>query len=280
MAGVLSVETCGNIFAPTSRKASSNYGIGSDGRIALYVDEANRAWTSSNAGNDHQAVTIEVSNSSNGGEWPVSDYVLSRLIDLCVDICQRNGIDRLNFTGDASGNLTAHKYFANTSCPGPYLYSKFPYIADEVNKRLHPTAVIDPKTYDVIVPVPVFYTPDNAINHIDQRNTYQPGKYFVFTEAKGMINITKTQGVPGGWMNPSDNVIMPLEPPVVEEPIIIPVEPQTPIEVEIPKKEQNIEEDKPVEVINSKLSWFKEIGPIISNLIKNIIEILLKGGRK
>ncbi len=138
VAGVCSVETLGNIFAPVARQASSNYGIGSDGRIALYVNESDRAWTSSSPENDHQAITIEVSNSAVGGNWPVSNYVLSRLIDLCVDICQRNGIERLNFTGNASGNLTAHRYFADTSCPGDYLYSKFPYIADEVNKRLTP----------------------------------------------------------------------------------------------------------------------------------------------
>ena len=137
MAGVLSVETCGNIFPNPNRQASSNYAIGSDGRIAMYVEEANRSWCSSNAENDHQAITIEVSNSKTGGDWPVSDYVLSRLIDLCVDICQRNGIPKLVYDGTKNGNLTRHNMFANTACPGPYLQSKFPYIAEEVNKRLN-----------------------------------------------------------------------------------------------------------------------------------------------
>ena len=136
MAGKLSVETCGNVFAPTSRQASANYGIGSDGRVGMYVEEKNRAWTSSSASNDNQAVTIEVANDQIGGNWHVSDKVLSKLIDLCVDICQRNGIQKLNYTGDANGNLTRHNMFANTNCPGPYLQSKFPYIAAEVNKRL------------------------------------------------------------------------------------------------------------------------------------------------
>jgi LysM repeat protein len=137
MAGVLSVETCGNIFQNPNRQASSNYAIGSDGRIAMYVEEANRSWCSSNAENDHQAITIEVSNSKNGGDWPVSDYVLSRLIDLCVDICKRNGISKLIYDGTKNGTLTRHNMFANTACPGPYLQSKFPYIAEEVNKRLN-----------------------------------------------------------------------------------------------------------------------------------------------
>lgn len=149
MAGVLSVETCGNIFANPKRQASSNYAIGSDGRIAMYVEEKNRSWCSSSANNDNQAITIEVSNSQKGGNWPVSDYVLSRLIDLCVDICKRNGIKELNYTGDTSGNLTRHNMFASTECPGAYLESKFPYIADEVNKRLNPLKTDNKTTYKV-----------------------------------------------------------------------------------------------------------------------------------
>lgn len=134
MAGNLSVETCGEVFQ--NKEASANYGIGSDGRVGLYVEEHNRAWTSSNPTNDHQAVTIEVANDTIGGDWHVSDKALSKLIDLCVDICKRNSIKKLNFTGDKKGNLTMHKWFAATNCPGAYLESKFPYIATEVNKRL------------------------------------------------------------------------------------------------------------------------------------------------
>lgn len=136
MAGNLSVESCGNIFAPSSRQASSNYGIGTDGRVGMYVEEKNRSWCSSSSDNDHQAVTIEVAN--NGGEpnWPVSDTALEKLIELCVDICKRNGIAALNYTGDTTGNLTMHKWFTATACPGPYLESKFSYIAEQVNKEL------------------------------------------------------------------------------------------------------------------------------------------------
>lgn len=136
MAGKLTVQECGNVFAPSSRQASSNYGIDNNGNVGLYVDENNRSWASSNKANDHCAVTIELANDEIGGNWHVSDKVIEKCIDLCVDICIRNDIARLNFTGDATGNLTMHKYFANTNCPGPYLESKFPYIADSVNKRL------------------------------------------------------------------------------------------------------------------------------------------------
>lgn len=147
MAGNLSVEACGNVFQTTSRQASSNYGVGTDGRIGLYVDESRRAWTSSNRDNDNVAVTIEVANDQIGGNWHVSDKALEATIALCVDICQRNGIKKLNFTGDKSGNLTMHKWFASTLCPGPYLESKFPYIATEVNKRLRtPTSTNEEKT--------------------------------------------------------------------------------------------------------------------------------------
>ena len=138
MAGNLTVERCGELFAKSSRQASSNYGIGTDGRVGLYVDEANRAWTSGNAENDHRAITIEVANDGGAPDWHVSDVALAKLIDLCVDICKRNGIEKLNFTGDKSGNLTMHKWFQATACPGQYLGSKFPYIAEQVNKRLAP----------------------------------------------------------------------------------------------------------------------------------------------
>ena len=136
MAGNLSVERCGEIFADPNRQASSNYGIGSDGRIALYVEEENRSWCTGSRENDHRAITIEVANDGGAPDWHVSDKALAALIDLCEDICRRNGVARLNFTGDKSGNMTMHKWFQATGCPGPYLGGKFPYIAGEVNKRL------------------------------------------------------------------------------------------------------------------------------------------------
>lgn len=139
MAGNLSVEKCGDLFAAKSRQASSNYGVGTDGRIAMYVEEKNRSWCSSNANNDYQAITIEVANCGGAPDWKVSDKAIESTIKLCVDICKRNGIKELKFTGDAFGNLTLHKYFAATACPGKYLESKIPYIVKEVNKKLKAT---------------------------------------------------------------------------------------------------------------------------------------------
>ena len=117
MAGDLSVETCGNVFQ--NCEASANYGIGSDGRVGLYVEECNRAWTSSSYDNDRKSVTIEVANDSGAPNWHVGDTAMNKLIDLCVDICKRNGIKKLNYTGDKTGNLTMHKMFAATVCPRP-----------------------------------------------------------------------------------------------------------------------------------------------------------------
>lgn len=136
IAGNMTVEQAGEWFVNNDRSASANYSIGTDGRIGLHVEENHRAWTSSSRANDYMAVTIEVANDGGAPNWHISDKALESLIKLCVDICKRNGIEKLNFTGDKNGNLTMHKYFAATACPGPYLESKFPYIAQEVNRRL------------------------------------------------------------------------------------------------------------------------------------------------
>ena len=137
MAEDLDLERLGLVFGNRDRQASANYAIGTDGRVALYVEEDNRAWTSSSRENDHQAVTIEVANDEIGGDWHVSDTAYEMLIELCVDICRRNGIQELVYTGDAEGNLTIHKFFnEDTECPGPYLESRMPDIAREVTERL------------------------------------------------------------------------------------------------------------------------------------------------
>lgn len=118
-------------------EGSWNYAIANSGEIGLFVEEKNRAWTSGNYDNDHRAVTIEVSNSEIGGEWPVSDAAYQSIINLCEDICRRNNIPGLVYTGNKeTSNLTMHCWFQSTACPGPYLKSKFPDIAREVNRRL------------------------------------------------------------------------------------------------------------------------------------------------
>ncbi|MCI8948938.1 MAG: N-acetylmuramoyl-L-alanine amidase [Lachnospiraceae bacterium] len=138
MAGDLSLEALGESFSRADRKASANYAIDSSGQVALYVEECNRAWTSSSRDNDHQAVTVEVANDEMGGEWHVSDASYEMLVELCVDICRRNHIRELIYTGDETGNLTIHKMFSNqTECPGPYLESRMAELADTVTQRLN-----------------------------------------------------------------------------------------------------------------------------------------------
>lgn len=134
MAGNLTVEQCGQVFQ--TREASSNYAVDGKGRIGMYVEEKYASWANGNFASNQKSITIELANDEVGGEWHVADITINRCIDLCVDICKRNGIKKINFTGDTSGNLTMHKYFMSTSCPGPYLSSRFPYIASEINKRL------------------------------------------------------------------------------------------------------------------------------------------------
>lgn len=135
MAGVLSAEQCGKIFQNPAREASANYGIDSDGKIACYVDEENRAWTSGSYVNDSQAITVEVSNCEVGGDWKISDAAWDSLVKLAVDVCQRYNF-RLTYDGTANGSLTKHSMFQATSCPGKYLGDRFQELADTVNKIL------------------------------------------------------------------------------------------------------------------------------------------------
>lgn len=141
--GQCTVETLGNIFAPTSRQASSNYGVGTDGKIGMYVEEKDRSWCSSSAANDNRAVTIEVA-SDTKHPYAVNDRAFAALLDLVTDICKRNGIkklvwstkkvDRMNHKNGC--NMTVHRDYANKSCPGDYLYNRHGEIAAEVNRRL------------------------------------------------------------------------------------------------------------------------------------------------
>ena len=140
--GQCSVETLGNIFSPTSRKASSNYGIGPDGRIGMYVEEKDRSWCSSSASNDNRAITIECA-SDTTYPYAINDKVYESLINLCTDICKRNNIKELKWKADKSligqpdkQNMTVHRWFAATACPGDYIYNRLGDIADKVNAKL------------------------------------------------------------------------------------------------------------------------------------------------
>lgn len=149
MAGRLTAKRCGELFQNGSRYASANYGIGYDGEIICYVDENDRAYTSSNKANDCQAITIEVANSSTGGDWPISEASWISLVNLCVDICQRYNF-RLKYDGTPNGSLTRHNMFAATTCPGPYLQGKFDELVSVVNSKLD--AAEEPAPIPDVVP--------------------------------------------------------------------------------------------------------------------------------
>ena len=141
--GQCSVETLGSIFASTSKEASSNYGIGYDGRIGMYVEEKDRSWCTSSSSNDNRAITIEVA-SDTYHPYRVKDVAYKSLIKLLVDICKRNGIKKLVWSTNKSErmnhrngcNMTVHRDYANKSCPGDYLYNLHGQIAKEVNAQL------------------------------------------------------------------------------------------------------------------------------------------------
>ena len=144
--GQCSVETLGNIFLPASRQASSNYGVGVDGRVGMYVEEKNRSWCSSSNANDQRAVTIECA-SDTKSPYAFKDVVYQTLIKLCVDICKRNGKKKLLWLGDKTKTLnyspkademvlTVHRWFANKSCPGDWLYARLGDLASKVTASL------------------------------------------------------------------------------------------------------------------------------------------------
>ena len=136
MAGNMSLEAFGALVAKPSRQRSANYAIDTDGNIGLFCPEADRSWCSSSPENDHQAVTVEIANDGGAPDWHVSDAALEAAVRLCVDVCRRNGMPGLTWTGDSTGTLTCHYMFKATACPGPYLKGKMPWIAAEVTRRL------------------------------------------------------------------------------------------------------------------------------------------------
>ena len=148
---VAPAENIARGFQSQAREASSNYVIGGDGTIVLCVPEEFRAWTSGNADNDNQAITVEVCNSTGAPEWRVSYAALEALINLGVDICKRYNLPGFTWTGDKNGTLTIHKMFQATACPGPYLESKMPYVAEEIKKRLNTQKEDDDMLYKVQV---------------------------------------------------------------------------------------------------------------------------------
>ena len=164
--GQCTAEGLGDWFANPSSKCSANYGIDRDGRVALYVDEGDRSWCSSSNENDQRAVTIECASDATA-PFAFRDGVYKKLIELCIDICRRNGKRKLLWFGEKEKSLayepsademvlTVHRWFAAKDCPGEWLYSRLGELADAVTRGL---AGEDVGEDEASVPVKPNYTP-------------------------------------------------------------------------------------------------------------------------
>ena len=202
------------VFQPSSRKASCNYVVGYDGSIGLCVEEKDRSWCSggtdkkgnpirvngiSGSSNDYQAVTIEVA-SDTKHPYTITDKAMAALIELCADICRRNGIKQLLWKGDktlvgrvAQQNLTVHRWFANKACPGDYIYERLGDIAAKVNAKLGVSfAPTTPAIPESKVPYKVRITATDlrirkgpGINTAIVQKAIAPGVYTIVSEATG-----------------------------------------------------------------------------------------------
>ena len=202
------------VFQPSSKGASCNYVVGYDGSIGLCVEEKDRSWCTggydkngnpirvngvSGKSNDYQAVTIEVASDAKH-PYAITEKAMAALIELCTDICRRNGIKKLLWSGDknlvgnpAKQNLTVHRWFANKACPGDYIYQRLGDIAAKVNAKLGATgaAPVQPSAPVSSVPYKVRITAtdlrirkgpgtNNAIVSV-----IKPGVYTIVSEATG-----------------------------------------------------------------------------------------------
>lgn len=202
------------VFQPSSRKASCNYVVGYDGSIGLCVEEKDRSWCSggtdkkgnpirvngiSGSSNDYQAVTIEVA-SDTKHPYTITDKAMAALIELCTDICRRNGIKQLLWKGDktlvgrvAQQNLTVHRWFANKACPGDYIYERLGDIAAKVNAKLGvsfaPTTPAIPESkapYKVrITATDLRIRKGPGTNTAIVQKAIAPGVYTIVSEATG-----------------------------------------------------------------------------------------------
>lgn len=210
MAGNLTIETCGSLFSRTTTKASSNYGIGSDGRIGLYVEEKDRSWATSSSANDNRAITIEVASES-VHPYKITDKAYKALINLLADVCKRNGIKKLVWSTDKNArvnhlngcNMTCHRDYVNKACPGDYIYNLEGQIAKEVNSKLNGTSAT-PSDNSVLYKVRkswsdsktqlgAFYNLESAKKIVDKNKGYS-----VF-DNKGNVVYPKKKSYSGGF---------------------------------------------------------------------------------
>lgn len=195
--GQVTIERLGDVFAPIEKEASSNYGIGVDGRIGMYVEEKDRSWCSCSADNDNRAVTIECASDA-FAPYAFKDVVYESLIELCVDICKRNGKTKLLWFGDKNKTLnyepksdemvlTVHRWFFNKSCPGNWMYSRMGDLAEKVTAKLGSIAGNVRKAYAVQTNPYKEYA--DAQNVVSKLKAVGVESFIIETEEKFTFNI-------------------------------------------------------------------------------------------
>ena len=220
--GQLKAEAIGGCFTNPSRQASCNYGIGTEGRVCLIVPEDCRSWCSSSNDNDQQAATIECA-SDKTHPYAMNSAVYNKLVDLCVDICKRNGAKKLLWISDKNKALsyvpkddemiiTVHRWFANKSCPGDWLYNRLGELASTVTAKLGGTKTPDTPQSNTLyrVQVGAYSVKANAdaqlkkvknagftdafITQVDSMYKVQVGAYSVKSNADNMLAKVKSKG--------------------------------------------------------------------------------------
>lgn len=189
--GQLSAEGIGACF-PSGRSASCNYGVGYDGRKCLIVEEKNRSWCTSSNANDQRAITIEVA-SDRTAPYAFTNEAYAGLLELCIDICKRNGINKVLWFADKNTALnyepkdgecvlTVHRWFANKSCPGDWMFNRMGQLAESINNAIGGV----PGSADAEIKVPT-----------DGKTLYrvQCGAYRVKANADAQLKAIKAKGV-------------------------------------------------------------------------------------
>lgn len=215
--GQCTAEGLGDWFAKSSTQASSNYGIDKNGRVGLYVNEANRSWCSSSSANDNRAVTIECASDTQEPYW-MNDKVYATLIRLCTDICKRNGKTKLLWFADKTVTLnytpasdemvlTVHRWFANKSCPGNWLYSRLGDLAAKVTAALGGTTTEEKATIYRV-----------RTSWADSKS--QKGAYKILDNAKKCADANPGYSV----FDPNGKVVYPVQEQAAAEPFLVKVD--------------------------------------------------------
>lgn len=192
---------------------SWNYGINSYGKVGMFAEESQAAYSTGSPDNDDKCVNIVVCNNSEGPEWTISPRAYSTLIELCADICKRNNITQLIYDRkNPRCNLTIHKWFnPNVNCPGKYILDRMKDIQDEVNSKIKADKVVEKKksskTRLLYGPQADLFTIEVQVA-IDSNGNYLSGADIDALEAAYQVAAAgyAATGLPGGPPRPSYTV--------------------------------------------------------------------------